>query len=137
MKNVLLILFAGFTMIMAGCQKEEQLGPADAIYLKFINKTGESIEGLLVSRADIGDLSKGKSTDYMRYETFGQQFKYMLTEAVGTMGGKRYFQSSACSGVCGTPSAPYGVWLENGYYKVVVTRSPELGGNYLDFRLAE
>jgi hypothetical protein len=137
MKNVFYLLFLAFSLMAASCQKEEQLGPADAIYLKFINKTGDGIEGLLVSRADIGDLSKGKSSDYVRYETFGQQFKYMLTEAVGTMGGKRHFQSSACSGVCGTPSAPYGVWLENGYYKVVITKSGELGGNYLDFRLAE
>jgi hypothetical protein len=136
MKIFPFILAFASLLLAAGCQKEE-LPPADAIYIKFVNKTGSALEGLTVSREDVGDLSKGKSSDYIRYEAQGEQFKYALVDAVCTMNGKRYFRSSACSGICGTPSAPNGNWLEKGYYKVVIAKSQEVGGNYLDFRHSE
>lgn len=137
MKIFPFILSLAALLLVVSCQKEEQLPPADAIYVKFVNKTGSALEGLTVSREDVGDLPKGKSSDYIRYDAQGKQFNYALIDAVCTMNGKRYFRSSACSGTCGTPSAPSGVWLEKGYYKVVIAKSPELGGNYLDFRHVE
>lgn len=131
--SICLLLASAF--LLAGCQKEETLKDADAIYVKFVNKAGGDLSGLAVSRADVGDLSKGKSSDYIQYEALGEQFKFALIDAVCTMNGKKHFRSSACSGICGTPSAPNSKWLEKGYYKVVITKSNELGGNYLDFRL--
>ncbi len=124
------------TFLTTGCQKEDIPKDADAVYAKFVNETGADISGLVVNRLDVGDLAKGKSSDYLRYESLGEQFKYVLVDATCMMNGIRYHRSSACSGVCGTPSAPFGNWLEKGYYKVVITKSAELGGNYLDFRLA-
>lgn len=135
-KTLSFCLLAAGAFLLAGCQKEDTLKDADAIYVKFVNKAGADISGLAVSRADVGDLSKGKSSDYIRYEALGEQFKFALLEAVCTMNGKKHFRSSACSGICGTPSAPNSKWLGKGYYKVFITKSNELGGNYLDFRLS-
>lgn len=136
MKNISFILFIASFFLAAGCQKEELPKDADAIYVKFVNKVGADISGLAVSRLEVEDLSKGKSSDYLRYEALGEQFKYALVDATCLMNGKRYYRSSACSGICGTPSAPSSAWLPNGYYKVVISKSSELGGNYLDFRLS-
>jgi hypothetical protein len=129
------LLLAG-AFLLAGCQKEELPKNADAIYVKFVNKAGSNLTGLAVSRLEVEDLSKGKSSDYLRYESLGEQFQYALVDATCMMNGKRYYRSSACSGICGTPSAPNSKWLDKGYYKVVITKSGELGGNYLDFRLS-
>ena len=89
--------------------------------VKFVNKTGTDIEGLSVSRVEVGDLKKGKtSPEYYRYEQLGQQFGYALVEAVGNINGEKYFTGAACQGVCGTASAPAGTWLAVGYYKIAV-----------------
>ena len=135
-KFFFLLLFA--PLLFTACEEESEILPeADAVMVKFINETGKDIEGLAVSRADIGLLSKGKTTDeHFRYEQLGQQFGYALVEAVGTINGKRYYTASACQGVCGTPSAPHGVWLEPGYYKISVHIAQD-EGNYLEFRMVD
>jgi len=111
-----LLLFA--FLFFAACGKNEDLPTPDAVMVKFVNKTGEDISGLSVSRVVIGELKKGKSSEYIRYDALGQQYGFALVEAVGTIGGKKYFTASACQGICGTPSAPQGVWLEPEYYKI-------------------
>ncbi len=137
MNRLLFLLLV--TLVFAGtaCNKEtENLPTPEAVMIKFVNKSGESIEGLTVSRADIGYLKNGStSEEYFRYEKLGQQFGYALVETVGTIDGKRYFTASACQGVCDTPSAPHGEWLTPGYYKISVRVSNEAGGDYLEFRM--
>ncbi len=131
-------LFVFALLLFNACQKEATDLPApDAVMVKFVNKTGKDIEELTVSRAEIGVLKKGKTTSvYHRFETLGQQFGYALVEAVGTLDGKRYLTGSACQGVCGTPSAPHGVFLEAGYYKVSIHIAKDTG-NYLEFRMED
>lgn len=120
-------------MLGTGCGKED-LPPADAIYVKFVNQTGEDINQLIVNRAEVGDIKKGGTTgDYFRYEELGEQYKYALVESVGTIEGKRHYSSQACQGVCGTPSAPDGVWLTPGYYKIAIRLAPP--GNYIEYRM--
>ena len=131
-----LCLFLTLTAFFA-CKKVETLPTPDAVMVKFVNKTGADIEGLTVSRAEIGDLKKGKTTsDYYRFETLGQQLGFALVEAVGTVNGKKHFTSSACQGICGTESAPLGTWLEPDYYKIsiqIANNEP----NALEFRVLE
>ena len=129
-KYFLLILISPLLFIACG---KEDLPPTDYVMVKFENKTGKDIEGLTVSRAVIGLLKKGKKTEYIEYESLGQQYGFALVEAVGDIDGKRHFTSSACQGVCGTNSAPDGEWLEAGYHKVAIRISDELGGNYMEF----
>lgn len=116
------------------CNKSEDLPAPDTVMVKFENKTGSDITGLTVSRASIGDLKKGKTSAYISYDALGQQFGYVLVEAVGTLNGKKYFTGAACQGICGTPSAPNGVWLEPDYYKIgiyIAKNEP----NALEFKL--
>ncbi|MEK7254721.1 MAG: hypothetical protein AAB316_08255 [Bacteroidota bacterium] len=124
------------TFLFSACEKEN-LPPADAVQVKFINKTGADIEGLVVTPAKPGLLEKGKTTgDYFRFEKLGQQFGYALVDAVGTIDGKRFYTAAACQGECGTASAPAGEWLENGYYKIsihIAKNEP----NSLEFRMQE
>lgn len=130
-----LLLFA--FLFFAACGKNEDLPTPDAVMVKFVNKTGADIMGLAVSRAEVGDLKNGKTTsDYFRYETLGQQHGFALVEAVGTIGGKKYFTASACQGICGTPSAPQGVWLEPEYYKIgiYITKNEP---NALEFKVLD
>lgn len=133
-KYFLLVLL--LPLFFLACDKED-LPPTDYVMVKFENKTGKNIENLLVSRASIGDVGKGKKTDYFQYDELGQQYGFALVEAVGDINGERYFTSSACRGICGTESAPDGEWLEPGYYKVAIRISDELGGNYLEFRVVD
>lgn len=130
-KYFLFFLLASF--LFTACNSGEDLPETEFIMVKFENKTGVDIENFTVSRQSIGSLGNGKKSDYMQYETFGQQYGFALVEAVADLDGKRYYTSSACSGICGTDSAPDGEWLEPGYYKVKVNISDELGGNYLEF----
>ena len=135
MKLFQLILLASLLSLFA-CKKSEDLPTPDTVMVKFENKTGSDITGLSVSRAAIGDLKKGKTSDYFPYEAFGQQFGYALVEAVGTIGGKKYFTGAACQGICGTSSAPHGTWLEPDYYKVgiyIAQNEP----NALEFKLLD
>lgn len=123
-------------LIFSGCKKEENLPETETVMVKFENKTGSDISGLTVSRADVGDLKKGKTSGYFEYEQLGQQFGYALVEAVGTIDGKKYFTGAACQGICGTASAPHGTWLEPGYYKIgiaVAKGEP----NALEFKLLD
>ena len=133
MKKYFLLFLLAPLLLLTACDKEEDLPPTDYIMVKFENKTGKDIENLTVSRVPVGTLGKGKKTEYLQYETLGQQYGFALVEAVGDIEGQRYFTSSACSGICGTESAPDGEWLEAGYYKVAVAISDELGGNYMEF----
>jgi hypothetical protein len=127
--------FLMLLLAAVACQKDEALPPANAVMVKFTNRTGQDIVGLSVSRAVVGDLPKGKSTaDYHRYEQLGQQYGYVLVEAVGTVGGKKHFTGSACQGICGTDSAPDGAWMEPGYYQVDVLIAKD-EPNALEFRL--
>ncbi|TAK48239.1 MAG: hypothetical protein EPO28_01300 [Saprospiraceae bacterium] len=124
--------------LLTACNKEEDLPTPDAVMVKFVNKTGKDIADLTVSRAEVGSLKKGSTSgEYFRYEALGQQFGYALVETVGMAGGTRYFTASACRGVCGTPSAPHGIWLTPGYHKISVHISDELGGDYLTFRMMD
>ena len=137
MKNFFfLLLFA--PLLFTACEDEVDMLPeADAVMIKYINQTGKDITKLAVSRADVGTLEKGAtSSDYFRYEQLGQQFGYALVEAVGTIDDKRYYTASACQGVCGTPSAPHGVWLEPGYYEISIHIAHD-EGNYLEFRMKD
>jgi hypothetical protein len=103
------------------CGKSEDLPAADAVMVKFVNRTGADLEDLTVSRVEVEDLKKGQtSPEYYRYEELGQQYGYALVEAVGTVNGKRHFTGANCQGICGTDSAPNGTWLEPGYYKVEI-----------------
>ncbi len=98
------ILFFFVLVSFFACSKEEDLPPAEAVMVKFVNKTGADIEGLSVSRVEVGDLKKGKSTaEYLRYEQLGQQYGYALVEAVGTINEKKHFTGAACQGVCAAP----------------------------------
>ncbi|MCC6726464.1 MAG: hypothetical protein IT258_18325 [Saprospiraceae bacterium] len=116
--NTIFILLA---LIFIACNKSEDLPATDAVMVKFVNKTGGDLEDLSVSRAEVGDLKKGKTSPaYHRYEQLGQQYGYALVEAVGTLNGKKHYTGAACQGVCGTASAPEGTWLEPGYYKIDV-----------------
>lgn len=135
MKNYLLLLLP-VLLCLAACGGESVDLPApDAVMVKFVNKTGENIEGLVVSKARVGNLDKGKTTgEYYRFETLGQQFGYALVEAVGTINGKRHFTASACQGICGTSSAPHGTWLEPGYFKISI-HLPADEKNTMEFRL--
>ncbi|MEK7254188.1 MAG: hypothetical protein AAB316_05550 [Bacteroidota bacterium] len=139
MKKLSILLLAIPLLLLSTCKKEaKNLPTPDAVMVKFVNKTGKNLEGLNVSRAAVGDLKKGATTgEYFRYETLGQQFGYVLVETVCTIDGKKYYTGSACQGVCGTPSAPNGIWLEPGYYKISIHISTELGGNYLVFRMMD
>lgn len=128
------LLFLLAPLLFTACSKEEELPPTDFVMVKFENKTGQKIENLSVSRAIIGDLNSGQtSPDYAQFEQLGEQYGYALVEAVADINGDRYFTSSACSGICGTDSAPDGEWLSPGYYKIRIAVSDELGGNYLEF----
>ncbi len=136
MKNFLYLLLLPFLFAACG-EGAVDLPEPDAVMVKFENKTGENIEGLVVSRANIGDLGKGKTTgEYYRFETLGQQFGYALVEAVGTINGKRHFTASACQGVCGTDSAPHGTWLEPGYYRITI-HLPPAEKNTMEFRMKQ
>lgn len=105
--------------------------------VKFVNKTGADIEGLSVSRAEVGDLKKGKTTEaYFRYETLGQQLGFALVEAVGTINGKKHFTGAACQGICGTESAPLGTWLEPNYYKIAIQIAKN-EPNAMEFKLLD
>lgn len=135
MKKIFFLLLIA-PLFFTACENEGEILPeAESVLVKFQNKTGEDIEGLAVSRADIGFLGKGDTTDeYFNYTQLGQQYGYALVEAVGTVNGKRYFTASACQGTCGTDTAPHGFWLENGYYKISI-HIAEDEGNYLEFRM--
>ncbi|MBI5913864.1 MAG: hypothetical protein HY842_00675 [Bacteroidetes bacterium] len=137
MKNLILFAFA-ILLAISACRKEEATLPTpDAVMVKFVNKTGADIDGLTVSRADIGFLGKGKTTaEYFRFETLGQQLGFALVEAVGTIDGKKHFTGSACQGICGTESAPLGTWLTPGYYKISI-HIAEDEPNSLEFRMVE
>lgn len=129
------VLFLSTVLFTACDGKEEVLPETDAVMVRFSNNSGKDIEGLVVSRNEIGSLKKGKTTqEYFRYETLGQQFGYALVEAVGEINGTWYYTASACQGVCDTPSAPHGVWLDPGYYTISVTIAKD-EGNYLSFRV--
>ena len=135
MRLINFLLFLIFFSFVA-CNKGEDLPPTDAVMVKFQNKTGKDIEDLTVSRVKVGDLNKGGSSDYLRYEQLGQQYGYVLVEAVGTLNGKRHFTGANCQGVCGTESAPNGTWLAPGYYKVsihIANNEP----NALEFKLLD
>lgn len=136
-KQLLIFLITPFLLLTACKQEEADLPTPDAVMVKFVNKSGQDLDDLVVSRADIGFLKKGKTTeDYYRFENLGQQFSYALVETVGTVNGERHFTASACQGVCGTPSAPYGVWLEPGYYKIAFRIASE-EGKYLEFKMMD
>lgn len=136
MKSLKLLLFAvAACLAFSACKKGEDLPAPDGVMVKFVNKTGADIEGLTVSRAVVGDLGKGKtSSDYHRYEQLGQQYGFVLVEAVGTVNGKKHFTGAACQGVCGTASAPDGTWLEPDYYKIAVEIAKN-EPNALEFKL--
>ncbi len=137
-KQFLVLLLAPFLLLSACKQEDANLPTPDAVMVKYVNKSGQDVEDLVVSKAEVGFLKKGKTSDeYFRYEKLGQQFNYALIETVGTIDGKKYYTASACRGICGTPSAPNGVWLEPGYYKIAFRISPELGGNYLEFKMMD
>ena len=124
--------------LLIACNKTEDLPATDSVMIKFVNKTGKDIEGLSVSRADVGNLKKGSSSsEYFSYEKFGQQYGYGLVEAAATLNDKRYFTGAACQGICDTPSAPHGTWLTPGYYKISVHISNEAGGNYLVYKMMD
>ena len=135
MKKYLFLLFATSLLFSSCGDDAANLPPTEVVMAKFENKTGKDIEGLVVSRANIGTLGKGKTSEYFEFNELGQQFGYALVEAVGTVDGKRFYTASACQGVCGTDSAPHGTWLEPDYYKITVHIAVE-EGNYLEFRLA-
>ncbi len=128
-------LFAAL-LVFSACKKAENLPVTETVLVKFENKTGSDIIGLTVSRADIGDLKKGETSEYFEYEQLGQQFGYALVEAVGTIGGKKYFTGAACQGTCGTSSAPHGTWLEPGHFKIgsFIAKSEP---NALEFKLLD
>jgi hypothetical protein len=135
MRN-LFTCFCLLALLFPACQKED-LPPTEFVMIKFVNQTGKDIEELVVNRADVGLLKRGKTTEtYYPFERLGQQFGYALVEAVGSVNGKKHYTASACQGVCGTPSAPKGVWLEPGYYKISIHLAPD-EGNYLEFRMKE
>lgn len=135
MKNCLLLLLAACTFLSSCGGEAVDLPAPDAVMVKFVNQTGENIEGLVVSKAQVGTLDKGKTTsEYFRFETLGQQFGYALVEAVGTINGKRHFTASACQGICGTASAPHGTWLEPDYYKISI-HLPADEKHTMEFRL--
>lgn len=135
-KQILILLIAPF-LLLSACKQEDTLPTPDAVMVKFVNKSGKDLDNLVVSRADIGFLKKGKTTEeYFRFEKLGEQFKYALVETVGTVDGQRHYTAAACQGVCGTPSAPYGVWLEPGYYKVAFRIASE-EGKYLEFKMMD
>lgn len=137
MKRPFFLLLAIPLFLLNACQKAEDLPATDYVMIKFVNKTGKDIEDMTVSRVDVNSLKKGGSSSYLEYDALGQQYGYALVENVATVGGKRYYTASACQGVCGTPSAPHGEWLEPGHYKISVHISDELGGNYLTFRMMD
>lgn len=130
------LLFAFSSLLLSACNKSEDLPTPEAVMVKFENKTGKDIHDLTVSGVVVNSLKKGASTsDYLYYESLGQQFGYALVETVGMIGGEHYYTASACRGVCGTPSAPFGQWLSPGYYRIAIFISEEPGGNYLSFRM--
>ena len=55
MKNFLPFLFL-LPLLFTACSKEENLPATEYVMVKFQNKSGEDIQGLIVSRADVGDL---------------------------------------------------------------------------------
>ena len=137
-KQFLILLLAPFLLLSACKQEDANLPTPDAVMVKYVNKSGQDVEDLVVSKAEVGFLKKGKTSDeYFRYEKLGQQFDYALVETVGMVNGEKHYTASACRGVCGTPSAPNGVWLEPGYYKIAFRVSPELGGKYLEFKMMD
>jgi hypothetical protein len=130
-------VFAACFFLFTACKKEDDLPTPDAVMVKFVNQTGSDIEELTVSRVAVGDLGKGKtSAEYHRYEQLGQQFGYVLVEAVGTINGKKHFTGAACQGICGTASAPNGTWLEPDYYKIAVQIAKD-EPNAMEFKLLE
>jgi hypothetical protein len=137
MKRLILCLLLA-PICFAACEKEDANLPAtDLVMVKFVNQTGTDIEGLVVSKAEVGFLAKGKTTgEYFPFQTLGQQYGFALVEAVGTLDGKKYFTASACQGVCGTESAPDGTWLEPGYYKIAI-RIAKNEFNSLEFRMMD
>lgn len=119
------------------CGKSEDLPAADAVLVKFVNRTDADMVDLTVSRVEVEDLKKGQtSAEYYRYEALGQQYGFALVEAVGTVNGKRHFTGANCQGICGTSSAPDGTWLEPGYYKieVLIAKSEP---NAMDFKILD
>lgn len=124
-------------LVFSACEKTESLPETEMVMVKFVNKTGADLTGLYVSRAEVGDLKKGKTTaEYFGYEQLGQQYGYALVEAVGTIDDKKYFTGSACQGTCGTPSAPQGTWLAPGYYKIGIYLAKN-EPNALEFKLPD
>ena len=123
-------------LLAAACGKEENLPATEYVMVKFQNKSGQDIQDLVVSRSEVGNLGKGKSSDYIQYESMGQQFGYALVEAVGTVNGKKHFTASVCQGECGTASAPHGTWLEAGYYKVSIHLSKD-EDKAMEFRMVD
>ena len=137
MKPFQFYLFFAVLLAFSACKKEENLPTPDAVMVKFVNKTGADIKGLTVSRAEVGDLKKGKTTDeYHRYEQLGQQLGFALVEAVGTINGKKHFTGAACQGICGTESAPFGTWLEPDYYKIAIQIAKN-EPNAMEFKLLD
>ncbi|MEO1261341.1 MAG: hypothetical protein AAFZ15_21230 [Bacteroidota bacterium] len=132
MKKYFLLLLMT-PLFFVACDKSEDLPPTEYVMIKFENKTGKNLENLSISRASIGELGRGKKSDYVQYDALGQQYGYALVEAVADIEGTRFYTASACRGECGTPSAPDGVWLEAGYHKIAIRISDELGGNYMEF----
>lgn len=135
MKSFLFYLLLAALLAFSSCKKEETLPTTEFVMVKFENKTGADIVGLTVSRAKVGNLGKGKTTaDYHEYGQLGQQFGYVLVEAVGNINGEKYFTGAACQGICGTESAPNGTWLAPGYYKIAVQLAKN-EPNSMEFRL--
>ena len=136
MKQFFLLLLIT-PLFFTACEDEAEILPdAQAVMVQFVNRTGKDITGLAVSRADVGELNKGATSEYFEYNQLGQQFGYALVEAVGTINGDKYFTAAACQGVCGTESAPHGEWLEIGYYKISVHIARD-EGKYLEFLMEQ
>ena len=134
-KYFLLLLIA--PLFFVACDQGEDLPPTEFVMVKFDNKTGKDLENLSISREAIGELGRGKKSDYIQYQALGQQYGYALVEAVADIEGTRFYTASVCRGICGTESAPDGEWLEAGYYKIAIRISDELGGNYLEFIMSD
>ncbi len=115
--------------------KKESLSPAESVMVKFVNLSEKDISNLIVNRVELGDLNKGKSSNYASFDQLGQQYGYALVEAVADISHEKYYAAAACQGVCGTASAPDGTWLEQGYYTIGIKEDKP--GNYLIFYLKQ
>jgi len=133
MKKIFFVLLLA-PLFFTSCGTEDALPDTEYVMIKFVNRTGEDIANLTVSRQAIGSLNKGKTSEYLPYDALGEQYGYALVEAVAEINGVKHYTSSACNGVCGTPSAPQGVWLTPGYYKISL-HTDYVGGNYMEYRM--